>query len=137
LVIDHYRRNWNHYTGIAPWFRVVLKRVPPRISLRFTTAAVGLLLPVHKWAAKNRLAWSVFNRLSPVMCYYVDLPELPDSLQKEWALLDTHDSLTDWYKHFRTREQIQKFLESLGLEQLWCHEQGFVVEARGRRPVAA
>ncbi len=73
------------------------------------------------------------SRVSPVLSYYHALP-LDDELQRQWALLDTHDSLTDWYKHFRTRGQIRTTLERLGAREIWCEYGGNGVEARGRRP---
>jgi hypothetical protein len=72
-----------------------------------------------------------------VLTHYATYPELDDRLQREWALLDTHDSLTDHFKHFRTRRQIERQLHTLGLEQIWCEYGGNGVEARGRRPDAA
>jgi hypothetical protein len=73
--------------------------------------------------------------LSPVLCYYRSYPELNDQLQREWALLDTHDALTDWYKHFRTRGQIERALNALGVSEVACSYGGIGVEARARRPV--
>ena len=46
----------------------------------------------------------------------------------------THDSLTDWYKHFRTKGQIERTLESLGAVAIWCGYGGNGVEARCGRP---
>ena len=50
-------------------------------------------------------------------------------------MVDTHDSLTDWYKHFRTQGQIRRSLERLGLREIWCQYGGNGVEARGKRPL--
>ena len=36
------------------------------------------------------------SRISPLLTYYHAYPELNDQLQYEWALLDTHDHLTDF-----------------------------------------
>ena len=68
-----------------------------------------------------------------VLCYYRAYPDLTDELHREWALLDTHDSLTDWYNHFRTRGQIRRTFEQLGMVQIWCEYGGNGVEARGQR----
>jgi SAM-dependent methyltransferase len=134
LIIDHYRFNWGWYTRTAPWFRAILKRLPPGLSLDITEKLVTTLLPLHRSAARHRLAWSIINRLSPVLCYYRSLPQLSEQQQKEWALLDTHDSLTDWYKHFRTPEQIRRHLEALGLVSIWCSSDPYTIVARGCRP---
>lgn len=70
----------------------------------------------------------------PVYSYYHIFPELSDELQREWALLDTHDALTDWYKHRRTRGQIHRAFLDLGVESINVVRAGNGVEARGRRP---
>jgi hypothetical protein len=44
--------------------------------------------------------------------------------------LDTCDWLTDYYKHFRSPDQIRATLESLGLEVKSCGLGGNGVEAR-------
>ena len=97
-----------------------------------TERLVQALLPLHKRASRSRLR-SIVDRVSPVLTYYVMYPELSDEIQYRWALLDTHDSLTDWYKHFRTRGQIRQLLRHMGLTDIWCEYGGNGVEARGRR----
>jgi 2-polyprenyl-3-methyl-5-hydroxy-6-metoxy-1,4-benzoquinol methylase len=134
LVIDHYTYEIAWYTKTAPLFRTVLKRLPPETSMRVTERLVDLALPMHKRVAGSRLR-SVLFRLSPILTHYQTYPELSDELQRQWALLDTHDSLTDYFKHFRTRGQIRGLLERLGLDEIWCEYGGNGVEARGRRPV--
>jgi 2-polyprenyl-3-methyl-5-hydroxy-6-metoxy-1,4-benzoquinol methylase len=136
LVIDHYTYELGWYTKSAPLFRMVLKRLPPATSMRFTERLVDLMLPIHKRTAHSRLR-SIVGRLSPVLTHYVTFPGLDDRLQREWALLDTHDSLTDFFKHFRTRRQVRRHLESLGLKEIWCAYGGNGVEARARRPAVS
>jgi hypothetical protein len=80
------------------------------------------------------IARSVVHRISPILSFYLVFPELNDDLQREWSLLDTHDYLTDWYKHFRTRDQLEATLRRLGLTEVWCEKGGNGVEARGKRP---
>jgi SAM-dependent methyltransferase len=134
LIIDHYTYEVGWYTKSAPLFRAVLKRLPTDVSARFTERLVNLALPFHKRVSGSRLR-SVICRLSPVLTHYQTYPQLNDELQHQWALLDTHDSLTDYFKHFRTRGQVKRLLESMGLEEIWCEYGGNGVEARGRRPV--
>jgi 2-polyprenyl-3-methyl-5-hydroxy-6-metoxy-1,4-benzoquinol methylase len=136
LVIDHYTYEIAWYTKSAPLFRMVLKRLPTATAMRFTEWLVDRVLPIHKRAAASR-ARSIVGRLSPVLTHYATYPELNDQLQREWALLDTHDSLTDYFKHFRTRGQISRLLQKMGLVGVWCEYGGNGVEARGRRPEAA
>jgi SAM-dependent methyltransferase len=134
LVIDHYTYEVGWYTKTAPLFRAVLKRLPTDVSMQFTERLVNVALPLHKRVSGSRLR-SVIFRLSPVLTHYETYPQLNDELQRQWALLDTHDSLTDYFKHFRTRGQVRRLLEGMGLENIWCEYGGNGVEARGRRPV--
>jgi SAM-dependent methyltransferase len=133
LVIDHYTYTLSEFTKSAQLVRLVLCRVPPERGLRWSRRLVDTFLPLHKAARHNRVAQALLSRLSPVLAYYHTLP-LDDDLQREWALLDTHDSLTDRYKHFRTKGQISKYLRALGAEEIWCECGGNGVEARCRRP---
>ena len=134
LIIDHYTYEVGWYTKSAPLFRAVLKRLPTGVSMRFTERMVNLVLPLHKRVSRSPIR-SLVYRLSPVLTHYGTYPQLNDDLQRQWALLDTHDSLTDYFKHFRTRGQIQRLLEGMGLEEIWCEYGGNGVEARGRRPM--
>ena len=135
LVIDHYTWNFSWCTKTAPLIRHVAKRLRPEVGIKLTEGLVDIFFPLHKATRKFRLGQMVLSRISPVLSYCHAYPQLSDSLLREWALLDTHDSLTDWYKHFRTRGEIAKALERLGLERIWCEYGGNGVEARGVRPV--
>lgn len=134
LVIDHYAFTLRRFTTAASIFRAFLKRLPPDRALIATERLVDAFLPLHKRWARSKIRHALLSRVSPVFSYYADYPELDDTLQREWALLDTHDGLTDWYKHTRTRSQIRRTLQSLNLEDIWCEYGGNGVEARGKRP---
>ena len=97
---------------------------------------MNALFPLHRFARHSRIAQALLSRLSPVRSYYHAFP-LGHALQKEWALLDTHDVLTDWYKHLRTKGQIRHTLEGLGAADIHCEYGGNGVEARCRRPFDA
>jgi 2-polyprenyl-3-methyl-5-hydroxy-6-metoxy-1,4-benzoquinol methylase len=135
LVIDHYTYNFFYYTKMAPYFRMVLRRLSPGRSLRWSQCLVDALLPLHRRMQHSRLLNFLFSRFSPVLCYYRSYPELNDELQREWALLDTHDALTDWYKHFRTLGQIEDVFNTLGASEVACNYGGIGVEARAKKPV--
>jgi SAM-dependent methyltransferase len=135
LVIDHYVRDLSWFTKSAPLFRAVLRRLPPDEGLKWTERLVDVFFPLHRAARKSRLAQGLVSRVSPVLSYYHSLP-LSDDLQRKWALLDTHDYLTDWYKHFRNKPQITRLLQNLGGVEIWCEYGGNGVEARCRRPVS-
>ena len=134
LVLDHYAKNLSYFTKMAPIYRVFLKRLSPERGIQCTEALVDFFLPLHKKTRSFRLGQVLLSRLSPVLCYYNAYPELDDKLQREWALVDTHDSLTDWYKWFRSPRQIRQALEQLKMENIHVSTGGNGVEARGTRP---
>lgn len=135
LVLDHYTHTLSRYTKIlAPLFRLYFRRLPPNEGMRWTERLVDALLPLHKKVRNFYLGQILLSRISPILCYYHTYPQLSDELQREWALLDTHDTLTDWYKHLRTRRQIRRTLEQLGLNEIWCEYKNQGVEARASRP---
>ena len=143
LVLDHYRalgplmRLLNPFTPRAI-IRAILLRLPAPLAFRATDAIVRVLLPLH------RLLWrrgvvvdairSVWRRVSPVFDYYDAFPELGEALA-DWARLDTHDGLTDYYKHRRSSLDISRTLSDVGLEVIDSRAGGNGVEARGRRPL--
>jgi len=133
LVIDHYTYTLSHFTQSRFFFRMILRRMPPEEGLKWSERLVEIFFPLHRAAGKNRIARALLTRISPVLSYFHALP-LNDDLQRQWSLLDTHDSLTDWYKHFRTKGQIRRVLESLGAIEIWCKYGGNGVEARCHRP---
>lgn len=133
LVIDHYAHSLRRYTTVNLFYRAWMKHLPLDKAMRVSRRLVDIFLPLHKRFERNRIMNALISRISPIRSYYTQFPELPDELQREWSVLDTHDSLTDWYKHLRTRGQIRRVLERLGLTDIWCEYGGNGVEARGTR----
>jgi hypothetical protein len=64
--------------------------------------------------------------------YHEAYPELDEPTLRGWAILDTHDDLTDHYKHVRSVDEIAAALSNLGLIRIDVAETE-VVEARGFR----
>lgn len=138
LVIDHYSYD---YPQTAP--RRILRRLllvlPARIAKPLALALARMLLPLHKlgWSEK-RGRWRVrkfLQRFSPVVDYYESYPLLGHKMLAEWSVLDTHDTLTDYYKHLRSVEEIDACLASCGLIDLTVYYGGNGVEARARAPL--
>jgi len=135
IVIDHYTGRLAWYTKMSSLFRVFMKRMPPDRALALSERLVERFLPLHKSVRRIPIVRSIAYHLSPVTSYYTVFPDFADSLHREWALLDTHDSLTDWFKASRTRAQIKQTFEALGVDAIWCEYGGNGVEARGQRPL--
>jgi 2-polyprenyl-3-methyl-5-hydroxy-6-metoxy-1,4-benzoquinol methylase len=132
LVLDHYTYTLSRFTKSAVLVRQMLRRMNPERGLEWTKRLVNVFFPLHRRARHSRVAQALLSRISPILTYYHALP-LNDELQYQWSLLDTHDALTDWYKHLRTKGQIQRALHALGAVNIQCEYAGNGVEARCRR----
>lgn len=146
LVIDHYSYGdrgavFRRLAVVAhprAVLRAVLTRLPPARALHWAQALTRTLLPLHRRLWTRGAVPSVLRRalrlFSPVFDYYDRHPELPPELLAEWSFLDTHDGLTDRYKHFRSREEVERALAACGLVDIEARYAGNGVEARARRP---
>jgi len=140
LAIDHYTRG-RSLRASRRVLRLLLTRMPPKAALWVCRGICGLLWPLHDVLWRGRSHWRVnrlrqaFVRLSPVVDYHETYPQLSPELLREWALLDTHDTLTDHYKHFRNTEEIELCLRKCGMQDVVTTYAGNGVEARARRPV--
>ena len=130
LVFDHYAYSLAQLTKVSGLVRILTKRLPPSRGLDVTAWLVDALLPLHRRAKRLQ---PLLGRLSPVACYYTKYPQLTDQCQREWSLLDTHDSLTDRYKRLRTRGQIEQTLMRLEAKVIYCKKGGNGIEVRAMR----
>ena len=142
LVIDHYTYGY----AVTPSRRALhsfLVRVPPDFALRFCQVLVSLLWPLHRlfWKFRNYYGFNKFRRrflyISPVVDYHDAYLQLGPELLRSWAILDTHDTLTDVYKHFRSAEEISNILRECGMTEIEAVYAGNGVEARARKPLKA
>ena len=146
LAVDHY--SWgarNAALKRMAWrvhprrlLREALIRLPPSVSMTVARGVSRTLLPLHRalwrpapWARPVRRA---LRAASPLFDYYDSYPGLSRPLLEEWSFLDTHDGLTDRYKHFRSLEEVRDALLAAGLLDVEANYGGNGVEARGRRP---
>jgi 2-polyprenyl-3-methyl-5-hydroxy-6-metoxy-1,4-benzoquinol methylase len=135
LVFDHYTHSLSIYTKFtAAMLRPILKRVSPESGVRATRALTRTFFPLHRAVRKHVYLQYLLSRLSPLLTYYHAFPELNDRQQYEWAELDTHDSLTDYYKRLRSCRSIRRTLEKLDAEGIEVVKGGNGVEARCRKP---
>lgn len=135
LVIDHYYfSRWRYYSTATPLFRLALNRMHRDKALRWTNRIVRLTFPLQRALQKHSLLSRAFARVVPIVTYFSMYPQLSDELQYEWSLLDTHDVLTDGYKHSRSLQEIQRVLSQLGATDIEVWRGGNGIQGRARRP---
>jgi SAM-dependent methyltransferase len=135
LLIDHYAPGYPE-TPVRRQLRSFLLRRSEQFSMRFVQKMVKFLWPLHRQAYKRRGAknWQRVIELlmhwSPVVDYHYSYPQLSQERLFEWAILDTHDTLTDRYKHLRNADQIASTLREYGMTKIQTTYAGNGVEAR-------
>ena len=132
LAIDHYPPDYP-LTRSRALVRKLLLKLPPRVAHQLALTLARALVPIHRLTWNNhRGVWRVRRWLakhSPLVDYYGALSLGPDLLA-EWAVLDTHDTLTDHYKHLRSEAQIEQSLRACGFSRVEVWRGGNGVEAR-------
>jgi 2-polyprenyl-3-methyl-5-hydroxy-6-metoxy-1,4-benzoquinol methylase len=146
LVIDHYgqpSRGGVLKNFLRPFMprsilRQLLLMMSPTASLRATNIITRMILPIHTILWRKGLVFEKLRRalcqFSPVADRYGKHPEMAREYLEEWAYLDTHDGLTDRFKHFRTSSQIHACLSSCGLTEIHTVYAGNGVEALAIKP---
>jgi SAM-dependent methyltransferase len=139
LVIDHYSKEYGA-NFLQRNLRRLFIRLPARLSSSLAIGLARALLPLHRLTWKTRRGvWRLrapLRRYSPLIDYNDAYGQLGHRLLSEWSVLDTHDTLTDYYKHLRSREEIEACLRSCGLVEIEVSYGGNGVEARARMPAA-
>jgi 2-polyprenyl-3-methyl-5-hydroxy-6-metoxy-1,4-benzoquinol methylase len=139
LVIDHYSRDYP-ITPARRFLRDVILKLEPTRARQVAIRTARALLPVHRALWKRRRGFGrlrgYLQRVSPLVDYYDAYPQLGRDLLSEWAVLDTHDTLTDRYKHLRGPDEVRDMLARAGLTDIVVGLGGNGVEARARGAVA-
>lgn len=138
LVFDHYR--WKLRNFMPPPFGVagLLYR---RYFLGLTKdrqfsavkRAYDFWFPWIWRFRESKLAQFLLSRLTPIVCYYPHFGLRDKHMYYEWMLLDTHDAMTDVYKHRRSPRQIRRLLKDLGAVDINVSTGGNGVEAYCRK----
>ena len=140
LVLDHYSHDYP-VTFSRRALRAILVRLSSGFAYRVSRAVTTFLWPVHRlfWKVRDLPVLGkvryVFLRLSPVVDYHDAYLALGPKLLKEWAILDTHDTLTDVHKHLRSAEDIAGHLQRCGMVGIQTAYAGNGVEARAWKPL--
>lgn len=139
LLIDHY--TYGYPTTLSrKYLRTFLAFMPNTFSLRFCKLMTFFLWPVHRWLWIGRNVplvkqmRAIILRISPLVDYHDAYPQLGPPLLKMWAALDTHDTLTDRYKHLRSAQEIESHLRKCSMINIETSYAGNGVEARAQKP---
>jgi SAM-dependent methyltransferase len=131
LVIDHYRRTISFMTRLLPIYRYMLKYFKLNDSLQFTESLVKFWFPIHRLLGKNLFLYAILSRVSPIVTYFYSYPLLSLQAQYDWSIMDTHDSLFDYYKRLKTINDIRETLYKLpGASNIIVKKGGIGIEAR-------
>lgn len=136
LVIDHYSREYD-YPLPRQILRTVMLKFPPGLASRISIALSRALCFFHQllWH-QNTIAWRLrrlLRKVSPLVDYYDSYPQLPKSILGDWCVLDTHDTVTDVYKHLRSLDEVVADVRAAGLSVVAAAAGGNGVEIRATR----
>jgi len=124
--------------------RFLVLQAPEKQRLMLIKNIVSLIWPIHRLLylissnicfGKIRLVRKLyfgFLRISPVVDHNNAYENLSPLLLKEWAILDTHDTLTDHYKHLTTPMEAQRILEESGFIDINISLGGNGIEIRAK-----
>jgi 2-polyprenyl-3-methyl-5-hydroxy-6-metoxy-1,4-benzoquinol methylase len=131
LVIDHYRRTFSFVTRLLPIYRLILKYFNIKDTLQFTEKLVKFWFPIHKILGRNLFIYAILSRFSPIVTYFHSYPLLSLQAQYDWSIMDTHDSLFDYYKRLKTVSDIKLTLENFSnASNIVVRKGGIGIEAR-------
>lgn len=139
LVIDHY--GWNLWLRLPPplgdaekFYRQIVLRMPRKRRYPAIKAMVDFWFPIYWRTRKSKLVRKLLNRTVGIHFYYGQIDLGTRERHYEWALLDTHDGMTDAFKRYRSIDQIRRKLEQLGAIDIHVWKGGNGVEAWCRKP---
>jgi SAM-dependent methyltransferase len=140
LVFDHYRKKFRNYLpppfGVAGMlYRHFILRLPLEKQYQTVKQIFDFWFPIIWHFRDSKAIQFILSRLTPVVMYYPSFGLRDKEMYYEWMLLDTHDAMTDRYKHRRTKVEIEKFLLFLGATEVTTTNGGNGVEARCKKPV--
>jgi SAM-dependent methyltransferase len=118
---------YNSWYKMSDVYRKVTRRMPPRLLYRLCYGVVPLYgihqvlkyIPLVGRPASRALAYAI------PMAFHTD---------RQWRILDTFDWYSPWYQSKHTYEEVFRWFESCGLEDLRVIEQPIAVQ--GRRPLS-
>lgn len=129
-IFDHYTHTLSYFTKSTFLFRKIISFFNTEIKYSIIEKIFNFFYPMHYAIRKYYVLQMILSRISPIHVYFKAYPELSDQFQKEWSLLDTHDSLADPYKRHLSKRKIFKFLNNSGFKVEYIAYAGNGVESR-------
>jgi len=141
LFIDHYSHEYPE-TWIRKIIRLYLTSKEKKYSLKYCCFLTKLLWPTHKtlWKLRDSFLgnkmYALFTHISPIVDYQGSYPELSENQMFSWACLDTHDTLTDRYKHLRNGKEIFDHLARCGMTDIEWKSGGNGIEVSAKKSIS-
>ena len=140
LVFDHYRRKVRNYLpppfgAAALIYRWYFLRCKPENQFDAVKRVFDFWFPRVWHYRRSKMIQFVLSRVTPIVNYYPHFGLRDREMYYEWMLLDTHDAMTDVYKHRRTSTELRLFLDSLQAEGIRTVHAGNGVEVICRKPL--
>lgn len=139
LVIDHYQWKLRNFLpppigvgGLA--YRWYFLRLPAERQFRAVKRVFDFWFPIVWRFRESRFLQFLLARFTPIVNYYPRLGLKDRDMYYEWMLLDTHDAMTDVYKHRRTPRSIRRTLVRLGATNISVTIAGNGIEAYCEKP---
>lgn len=142
MVFDHYRLKIRNYLppplGVAGiFYRWYFLSLPRERQFNAVKKVFDFWFPFIWKFRKSKITQFILSRLTPIVNYYPHFGLRDRDMYYEWMLLDTHDAMTDVYKHRRTPRQIRKLLFSLGATDVIVEKGGNGIEAYCKKPTVS
>ncbi len=135
VAVDFYRLRLSFLTRFGlNLARLLLRGLPPDRSFAAVTRLYELFEPIHRRFGRSLIGYLLLTRLSPIVTYYHRKDfGLSENDLRDWGYLDTHDSLTDRYKHLFTIARVRRLCEACGLRPVRLEPGGNGIELLARR----
>ena len=133
MIIDHYAFKWSYILpppigGSESIYRFFIQLLPHKYKYLIVKKIVDFFFQFH-WFFRNKLfIQRLLRRISPLHFYYPEFSLSSKELYYQWSLLDTHDGLTDKYKHYRSKKQIENFFKLFNYDYLAVSKGGNGIE---------
>jgi len=133
LVIDVYKKFplWKQLLVTKYWVRPITKKIPNTVLYRWIELWVRLWWPitgvVGKLFGTRSMSWFL------LIADYRGVYPLADSMQREWAVLDSFDMLSPAYDYPQSLDRVRAWLRDAGLTHAEAGYGANGIEARGTK----